>query len=90
MTFIRLLKNEHIGYLSAIMAAILFGSVSTITKPMLEDLNALSISSLLYIIAGLSLVPLLKSSSINSNNITIESTRSNKNKNKNRKYYFYF
>jgi len=88
MTFIRLLKNEHIGYLSAIMAAILFGSVSTITKPMLEDLNALSISSLLYIIAGLSLVPLLKSSSINSNNITIESTRSNKNKNKNRKYYF--
>ena len=48
------IKKENIGYVSAIIAAILFGSVSTITKPVLEDQNALSISSLLYIIAGLS------------------------------------
>jgi hypothetical protein len=27
------IKKERIGYLSAILAAILFGSVSTITKP---------------------------------------------------------
>jgi drug/metabolite transporter (DMT)-like permease len=54
------IKKESIGYLSAIIAAILFGSVSTITKPVLEDQNALSISSLLYIIAGLSLMPFLK------------------------------
>ena len=48
------IKKENIGYVSAIIAAILFGSVSTITKPVQEDQNALSISSLLYIIAGLS------------------------------------
>ena len=34
---IRLIKKESIGYVSAIIAAILFGSVSTITKPVLED-----------------------------------------------------
>lgn len=60
MSLLQRLKNKHIGYLSAIIAAILFGSVSTITKPVLEDLNAFSVSSLTYIIAGLSLVPFLK------------------------------
>ena len=80
MSLLQRLKNKHIGYLSAIIAAILFGSVSTITKPVLEDLNAFSVSSLTYIIAGLSLVPFLKFSSTNSNsnpnsnNNTIEST----------------
>ena len=89
MTFLQQLKNEHIGYVSAIIAAILFGSVSTITKPVLADLNALSVSSLTYIIAGLSLIPFLKFSS-NSNNATLESTNpSNKRKWKNnRKSYF--
>jgi drug/metabolite transporter (DMT)-like permease len=57
MTFLQQLKNKHIGYVSAIIAAILFGSVSTITKPVLEDLNALSVSSLTYIIAGLRAYP---------------------------------
>ena len=80
MSLLQRLKNKHIGYLSAIIAAILFGSVSTITKPVLEDLNAFSVSSLTYIIAGLSLVFFLKFSSTNtnpnpnSNNNTIEST----------------
>lgn len=77
MTFLQPLKNEHIGYVSAIIAAILFGSVSTITKPVLEDLNALSVSSLTYIFAGLSLIPFLKFSFTNSNNTTIESTNNN-------------
>ena len=67
MFLIQRLKNEQIGYASAIIAAILFGSVSTITKPVLEDLNAFSVSSLTYIIAGLSLVPFLKFSFTNSN-----------------------
>jgi drug/metabolite transporter (DMT)-like permease len=66
MTFIQRLKNNRIGYVSAIIAAILFGSVSTATKPILEDLNALSVSSLTYVIAGLSLIPFLNFSS-NSN-----------------------
>ena len=99
MSLLQRLKNKHIGYLSAIIAAILFGSVSTITKPVLEDLNAFSVSSLTYIIAGLSLVPFLKFSSTNTNpnpnsNInTIESTentlnneRTWTNKNNKKKY----
>lgn len=79
------IKKESIGYFSAVIAAILFGSVSTITKPVLEDQNALSISSLLYIIAGLSLMPFLKLPSINSDNIIF--IKSISNKNRNRKYF---
>lgn len=98
MTFLQLLKNKHIGYVSAIIAAMLFGSVSTITKPILEDLNALSVSSLTYIIAGLSLIPFLKFSFTNSNsnsnsnsNNTLETTNNTSKKRKwtdNRKSYF--
>ena len=83
MSLIQRLKNEHIGYASAIIAAILFGSVSTITKPVLEDINAFSVSSLTYIIAGLSLVPFLKFSFTNSNsnnNNTLEPDNSTSNK----------
>ena len=99
MSLLQKLKNEHIGYLSAIIAAILFGSVSTITKPVLEDLNAFSVSSLIYIIAGLSLVPFLTLSftntspttNPNSNNKILEpvSTLNKERKwtNKNRKNY---
>jgi drug/metabolite transporter (DMT)-like permease len=79
------IKKESIGYVSAIIAAILFGSVSTITKPVLEDQNALSISSLLYIIAGLSLLPLMTLSSFNSDNIITREYSSNKKCN--RKYF---
>ncbi|HET9805510.1 MAG TPA: hypothetical protein VFP49_01240, partial [Nitrososphaeraceae archaeon] len=99
MTFLQLLKNKHIGYVSAIIAAILFGSVSTITKPVLEDLNALSVSSLTYISAGLSLIPFMKfsaaDSSSNFNNNTSETTNNTSNKkrkwwtnNNNKKSYF--
>jgi drug/metabolite transporter (DMT)-like permease len=79
------IKKESIGYVSAIIAAILFGSVSTITKPVLEDQNALSISSLLYIIAGLSLLPLMTLSSFNSDNIITREYSSNTKSN--RKYF---
>src|SRR5215207_4895372 len=82
------IKKESIGYVSAIIAAILFGSVSTITKPVLEDQNALSISSLLYIIAGLSLLPLMTLSSFNSDNIITREYSSNKKCN--RKYFLLF
>jgi len=94
MTFLQRLKNERIGYVSAIIAAMLFGSISTITKPVLEDLNALSVSSLTYIIAGLSLIPFLKFSFTNSNsnsNNTLETTNNTSKKRKwtdNRKSYF--
>jgi uncharacterized membrane protein YkgB len=97
MSLLQRLKNEHLGYLSAIIAAILFGSVSTITKPVLEDLNAFSVSSITYLIAGLSLVPFLKFSFTNSNsNNTLDHTNANSNKNrelqnnKNKNYFFYY
>jgi len=96
MTFIQHLKNKRIGYVSAIIAAILFGSVSTATKPVLEDLNALSVSSLTYVIAGLSLIPFLNfssnsnSNSNNSNNDTIVESHNalNKTKTNNNRNYF--
>ena len=84
MSLLQRLKNEHIGYVSAIIAAILFGSVSTITKPVLEDLNAFSVSSITYLIAGISLVPFLKFSFTNShpNNNTLDHANDNSNKNR--------
>jgi drug/metabolite transporter (DMT)-like permease len=95
MSLLQRLKNKHIGYVSAIIAAMLFGSVSTITKPVLDDLNAFSVSSLTYLIAGLSLVPFLKFSftNPNPNNNILDDTNDNSNKNKklpnkNKKIYF--
>lgn len=46
-----------IGYIPATIAALLFGSVSTIAKPILYDINPLLLSSLVYLISGLTLTP---------------------------------
>jgi len=46
-----------IGYLSAIVAAILFGSVSTLAKPILSTINPIVLSSIIYLIAGLFFTP---------------------------------
>jgi drug/metabolite transporter (DMT)-like permease len=47
-----------IGYGSAILAAGLFGSVSTLAKPVLSTVNPLVLSSLVYLIAGFTFTPL--------------------------------
>ena len=47
-----------IGYISAIIAAALFGSVSTLAKPILSSINPIVLSGLIYIIAGLALSPI--------------------------------
>ncbi|MDQ5869371.1 MAG: DMT family transporter [Thermoproteota archaeon] len=47
-----------IGYGSAIVAAALFGSVSTVAKPVLSMVNPLVLSSLVYLIAGFTFSPL--------------------------------
>ena len=47
-----------IGYSSAILAAALFGSVSTISKPVLYTVNPVLLSSLVYIISGLTFTPI--------------------------------
>jgi drug/metabolite transporter (DMT)-like permease len=50
-------SNLIIGYLSAIVAAILFGGVSTLAKPMLSTIDPSVLSSLIYLIAGLFFTP---------------------------------
>jgi drug/metabolite transporter (DMT)-like permease len=50
-------SNVIIGYLSAIVAAVLFGSVSTLAKPMLSTINPIVLSSIIYLMAGLFFTP---------------------------------
>jgi drug/metabolite transporter (DMT)-like permease len=47
-----------VGYGSAILAAALFGSVSTISKPVLSTVSPVLLSSLVYIISGLTFTPI--------------------------------
>jgi drug/metabolite transporter (DMT)-like permease len=49
--------NVVIGYVSAIVAALLFGSVSTIAKPMLSTIDPIILSSMIYLIAGVFFTP---------------------------------
>jgi drug/metabolite transporter (DMT)-like permease len=46
-------KSLGIGFTAALIAAALFGSVSTIAKPVLETVNPLLLSSLLYLISAI-------------------------------------
>ena len=51
------LSSMTIGYICALLAAILFGAVSTLGKPPLETLNPILVSSLAYIMVATALVP---------------------------------
>jgi drug/metabolite transporter (DMT)-like permease len=50
-------SNLIIGYLSAIVAALLFGSVSTLAKPILSQIDPIILSSIIYLIAGIFFTP---------------------------------
>lgn len=50
-------SNIIIGYLSAIVAAMLFGSVSTLAKPLLSTVDPIILSSIIYLTAGLFFTP---------------------------------
>ena len=52
------LDNEHLGYICAILAAVMFGSVSTLAKPLVSTINPLLLSSMIYLIASATLTPL--------------------------------
>ena len=52
------------GYVSAVIAAALFGSISTIAKPALVDVSPLVLSFVVYLLAGLTATPLKKKSRI--------------------------
>lgn len=51
------------GYLFAILAAIMFGSVSTLAKPVVSTVNPLLLSSMIYLIAAATLTPLAQKQS---------------------------
>ena len=48
------------GYMSALLASVLFGSVPTIAKPVISDINVLLLSSVAYLIAALVFTPIAK------------------------------
>jgi drug/metabolite transporter (DMT)-like permease len=48
----------HLGYVCAILAAIMFGSVSTLAKPLVSTVNPLLLASLIYLISAATLTPL--------------------------------
>lgn len=53
-------KTEILGYLSALLASVLFGSVPTIAKPVISGINVLLLSSIAYLIAALVFTPISK------------------------------
>lgn len=53
-------KAAIIGYMSALLASVLFGSVPTIAKPVISDINVLLLSSIAYLIAALTFTPIAK------------------------------
>jgi drug/metabolite transporter (DMT)-like permease len=48
------------GYGAAITAAVLFGSVSSLSKPTLSDINPILLSSMVYLIAATTMIPIVK------------------------------
>jgi drug/metabolite transporter (DMT)-like permease len=63
MNLIPKYNSDRLGYLFAILAAIMFGSVSTVAKPLLSAVNPLLLSSLIYLIAATTLTPLAQKQS---------------------------
>ncbi|AJZ75889.1 DMT family transporter [Candidatus Nitrosotenuis cloacae] len=55
--------NERLGYIFAVLAAIMFGSVSTLAKPLVSTVNPLLLSSMIYLIAAATLTPLAQKQS---------------------------
>jgi drug/metabolite transporter (DMT)-like permease len=67
-------KSINIGFLCAILAAVLFGSISTIAKPTVSSINPILLASLIYLISAITLTPVAQKT---------------KGVTKERKYYFY-
>lgn len=60
-------KQLGIGYLSALLAAILFGSVSTLAKPTLTIIHPLVLSFLVYFLASLISTPMAQKTKFSMN-----------------------
>jgi drug/metabolite transporter (DMT)-like permease len=55
---LRNVKQAELGYLFAVLAAVMFGSVSTVAKPLVSTVNPLLLSSVIYLVAAATLTPL--------------------------------
>ena len=51
-------KSAKVGYLAAILSALLVGSISTLSKPILANINPLLLASFVYLLASLASIPL--------------------------------
>lgn len=49
--------NERLGYVFAILSAIMFGSVSVLAKPLVSSVDPILLASLVYIISAITLSP---------------------------------
>jgi len=54
------------GYLSAVLSAALFGSISTVAKPAVSDISPILLSSLVYLIAALVMTPVVQQRRVSS------------------------
>ena len=52
--------NQHLGYVFAILAAVMFGSVSVLAKPLVSSVDPILLASLVYIISAITLSPLAR------------------------------
>ena len=52
--------NQRLGYIFAILAAIMFGSVSVLAKPLVSSIDPILLASLVYLISAITLSPFAK------------------------------
>lgn len=52
--------SQRLGYLFALLAAIMFGSVSVLAKPLVSSVDPILLASLVYIISAITLSPLAR------------------------------
>ncbi|HII04147.1 MAG TPA: DMT family transporter [Candidatus Nitrosotenuis sp.] len=58
MEFHKKHRNARFGYVFAVLAAVMFGSVSTLAKPLVSTVNPLLLASMIYLISAATLTPL--------------------------------
>jgi drug/metabolite transporter (DMT)-like permease len=57
-------KRVLTGYICAVTAAAFFGSVTTLSKPVLADVSPVLLSSLVYIVSGVTITPIAQRNQI--------------------------
>jgi len=50
-------RSERLGYVFAILASVMFGSVSVLAKPLVSSVDPILLASLVYIISAITLSP---------------------------------